>query len=366
MAASQASSLQPRALRAFATLVAPLATCALLAVGCGEQQTLAVRQAPARQEAPLLHGRIVARASTTLRAPQNVFRVGGWHSTSSFTHLIDVAAEGQAVTKDEVVARFRFRHQRAKSWIDTKVRRADAAAEKRALQTAQRTQELLADQRTRAIFADRARINTLKAPAISKRQLRLYEIDHQIASFEIEAINLRITAYRREAAAVTAFHRQARSRARAEVARYHRYKERYVLRAPHAGVVRYAYNRRRRRKIRKGDGMKAGMAVLSIARDARIAVRFFVPEHRLSELHAGDPVDVLSLTGDTAHAARVERIERFPQEIGFLREDSRLPNAREKAFVVRAEFERTATDLTAGNEVRVRVRTRAAADGGGA
>ena len=51
--------------------------------------------------------------------------------------------------------------------------------------------------------------------------------------------------------------------------------------------------------------------------------------------------------------AVVREMEDFPQEIGFLRKNDELPTAREKAYVVRADFVGTSQEMKAGLEVKV-------------
>jgi multidrug resistance efflux pump len=299
------------------------------------------------------HGRIVPTNATELRAPQNVFRVAGWTSESSSIDLIELAAENEAVTKGAVVARFRFRHARAKTYVDERLRQAAAAAEKEGIELDVKLQQLRASRDGLELAAARARVDTLKATAISQRQLQLYRIDHEIAAFEASAAARQLAAFERRAAAERDYHRRARARAGADLQRYFRNKARYHLVAPHDGIVRYAYNSQQHRKVRKGDGMNAGAAVLSIARDDALSVRFFVPEHQLASVRVGDEVAVLAVAAETIHRARVSRIERFPQEMGFLRQDADLPNAREKAYVARASFVNKPTGFAAGNEVQV-------------
>ena len=103
-----------------------------------------------------------------------------------------------------------------------------------------------------------------------------------------------------------------------------------------------------------------------LGRDERLAVRFFVPEHRLRAVNLSDTVTVLGRAGKE-YGAKVFRIERFPQEMGFLLQmnSEELPNAREKAFVVVAEVLGRAK-LATGNEIRVRLSPPRATKVGGA
>jgi multidrug efflux pump subunit AcrA (membrane-fusion protein) len=299
-------------------------------------------------------GFVVAREFTELRAPRNVFKLAGWHSVSGHTKLTKLAEEGRRVTKDEVVARFHFRHARALDRVKDRIRRAEAEAKESAIAEEKRLSELLAERRRRVLAAAAARLDTLKEAVISRRQLQLFQIAETQARFEVEAITARVAAQRKTLNAERAYHARKVARERANIARYRRQKARYSLRAPHAGVVRHAYFRHFRRKVKKGDGMPAGLPVVLLARDERLSVRCFVPEHRLDEIHIGQSVTVSVGGSTTKYNGEVTRIERFPQELGFLLGNDELPNARAKAFVVVADLG-ARSGLAAGNEVRVRL-----------
>jgi hypothetical protein len=94
---------------------------------------------------------------------------------------------------------------------------------------------------------------------------------------------------------------------------------------------------------------------MSVARDAALQVRFFVPEHLVWQVKVGAQVTVIAVSSADELPAVVKSIGYFPQELGFLLENEELPNGREKAFEVRAELE-AAKDLPAGTEVRVRLK----------
>jgi len=304
-------------------------------------------------EERLLLGFVVAREFTELRAPPNVFKLAGWHSSSGHTKLTMLAEEGKHVKRGEVVARFNFRHSRALDRIKDRIRRAEADQKKSAITQDKALSELLSQRHRRLLDVSTARLDTLKEAVISQRQLLLYRIAEKRALFEVEAITARGTAQRKTLQAERAYQLQRVTRERKNIGRYERQKERYSLRAPHAGVVRHAYYRRRRRKLKKGDGMPTGQPVILLAKDERLAVRCFIPEHRLHEVHLDQGVIVMGHS-TAKYPGKVTHIERFPQELGFLLRDNDLPNARVKAFVVVADLAK-GTKLAAGHEVRVRL-----------
>ncbi len=330
--------------------------CALLVLGC---QTAAEPAAPAPEPtAPTeddlpFDGRIEPTNATELHAPQNTFRIAGWSSDSGWIKLTELVAEGTEVAADAVVARFEFNGKRALPRIKEQIDRTKAEQKESAIDLEGELRDLRVEKDKRVLAAERARLDTLRGDAISKRQLALFRIEHEIARFEAEAVRQRLAAQRRRMASEAAWHAREVERAVGQQTRFDAYEVRFELRAPHAGVVRYAFLPMERRKVQKGDGVPAGRHVVSVARDERLSVRFYVPEHRCDDIAVGDVVQVRSVAADDRFPATVRRIELFPQELGFLREDDKLPNAREKAFAVVADLGEAVGALTAGNEVQV-------------
>lgn len=324
-----------------------LAGCAQAASGDGRTPA----EMPA--ETGLFDGRIVPTNATDLHAPQNVFRVANWSSDSGWAKLVELVDEGTEVKAGDVVARFEFRGIEALPRINERIRQARADSAKRAIELEAERRTLESERDKRVLAAERAQLDTLKAGVVSERQLALYGIERDIARFEADAMVERLAVHGRHAAATRAWHAEEVGRAEAQMTRFEAYKHRFELRAPHAGVVRHAFLPHERRKVKKGDGMAVGRHVLSIARDEQLSVRFFVPEHRAHELVAGRKVRVRVPTSGDDVPAVVRSVDQFPQEMGFLLEDERRPDAREKAFVVVADFTGPTGELAAGHEIRV-------------
>jgi hypothetical protein len=304
----------------------------------------------------LLDGRIVPGNATKMHAVKNSFRVGGWSGRGSWIKLVHLVPDGKEVEAGEIVARFDFRWERAKAWITERLQKARADAEKSGIDLECELRAMKVEEQKLAIEAERAAVDTLKEKAVSARQMEFYRILQKIAQFEAQAVGQRVVALEKHLEAEKAYHEKNLARVESDMVRYHAYESRFQLRAPHAGVIRHAYNKRERRKMQKGDGLPAGDVVLSIARDESLAVRFFVPEHRRDEVQPGQMVVAVDIGTDVEYPAVVRRAEPIPQELGFLLENDRLPQAREKAFAVMAEFEKTPENLKAGNEVKVRLR----------
>jgi multidrug efflux pump subunit AcrA (membrane-fusion protein) len=331
------------------------ALLALLLAGCQGVAAAPTESPDASVEASadLFDGRVVPTNATDLQAPANQFRVAGWSSDSSWTKIVDLVPEGQKVKAGDVVARFEFRATEALPRIKEQIQKAQADAQQFAIEQEAWVRNLQTDRDKLALAAERAKLDTQKEGAVSQRQLALYRIDADIAQFDADAAVERLAVAHRHGAAQAEWHKENVARAQAQQERFDAYKRRFELRAPHDGVVRYAFLPHEHRKVQKGDGMAAGRQVVSIARDEKLSVRFYVPEHRLHEVAVGQKVRVKSLTTSDERLATVRHVDTFPQEIGFLLEDDQRPDAREKAFVVIADFDGETGELAAGNEIRV-------------
>ena len=140
---------------------------------------------------------------------------------------------------------------------------------------------------------------------------------------------------------------------RNSIERYHAYERRTHILAPHAGLVRYGYLNHARRKLQKPDEMPSGTPFVFIAEDERLSVEMFVPEHRIRGISIGQKVHARLPDDERRIPAIVRAILPFPQEIGFLRGDDDLPDAREKAYAVVADFTDAPPFFSTGIEVRV-------------
>ncbi|MHB8872958.1 MAG: HlyD family secretion protein [Myxococcaceae bacterium] len=308
--------------------------------------------------AELFTGFSVAANATDVYAPESNFRVMGWSSSSGQTKLMELAPDGQQVKAGQLIARFEFPGRDALRWINERIQRADAEAAQSKLAAEQALEALFIEKRRKELEARLAGINVEKERSVSKRQAELYKIVRKVADFEVEATTQRIASTQRSKAAETGYQDLTVKRAKANLARYAFYERRYQVNAPHDGVVRHAFNSNERRKAQKGDALQSGQKVMSVARDATLAVKFFVPEHRIGEIAEGAEVTVSSPASAEELVAVVKSIDFFPQELGFLMENRNLPNGREKAFAVTATFAADPAGLSAGTELKVKARAR--------
>ncbi len=303
-------------------------------------------------------GFLVAASATDVYAPDFTFRVSGWSSSWGNCKLLELVEDGKTVKKGDVVARFEFGAKDALNWINDRIRRAQADEQQGRIGADRDVDSLTLEGQRKTIESRLAGLNLEKERAVSRQQAQIYRLAHQLAEFEVEASAQRLASRRQSRAAERAYLEGSVTQARADLDRYAFYERRFTLLAPHDGVVRHAFNPRERRKVKKADGLQSGSKVLSVGRDSTLAVRFFVPEHQLSRVKVGAKVTVVSVASAEEYSAEVKSIGFFPQELGFLLENEDLPNGREKAFEVKAEFATPPKDLNAGTEVRVRVAPR--------
>lgn len=312
--------------------------------------------APVAAAAPeLFQGFVVAASATDLYAPEFVFRVLGWHSDWGSRKLLELAPDGQPVTKGDVLARFEFGAEDALRHVNERIQRAQSDEHQSRIDASQAIEALEMDYRRKQIDAKLATLNLERERALSRRQADGLRISHQVAEFDVGAAEQRLASARTARAAEHQHRERTLARANEGMERYQFFRGRFQLTAPHDGVVRHAFNGRERRKLQKGDNTQAGMKILSLAQDDLLAIRFFVPEARAARIAVGSKLAVVIPTSAEELSAVVESVDFFPQEIGFLLENEGLANGREKAIQVRAALTSPSAGLAAGTEVRVKV-----------
>jgi biotin carboxyl carrier protein len=308
-------------------------------------------------QSDLFQGFLVPANATDIYAPEFSFKVSGWQSNWGNVKLLEIAADGKEVKAGDVVARFDFGAKDALRWINERIARAQADLSQGRVNGDQTVESRGMDERRKQIESQLAGLNVQKERAVSKIQGDVYKIARKLAEFEVDAARQRLESARAARNAERAHLEKALERTKEDLARYQYYEKRFTVRAPHDGVVRHAFNSRERRKVQKGDGISAGMKLMSVAKDPTLAVRFFVPEHRVAMVRAGLELTVSSVASAEEFPAVARTIDFFPQEIGFLLENEELPNGREKAFQIKGELLKAPEGVSAGTEVRVKVKT---------
>ena len=298
-------------------------------------------------------GVIIPKSAVELRVLQNYFSVQGWNSTSSGNKIVEMVEDAALVKKGDVLIEFDFSHTRALKFIKRSLNRQISFSQKHAAQDEERLIKLKHELNLRINESKLAKINTKKKAAISRRQFKLYEIEYKMAKFQVKAQKDKVAVFDELKRLNKKYQEKELKRWRENIKRYHIFEDRFKLRAPCDGIVRYAYNRGEKRKVSKGDYLQAGTHVLSLAKDESVALKFYVPENKLKHFKLNDKIYVNLLSEAEKYSAIVKKIEYFPQEIGFLKHNNKLPNAYEKAFVLHADFEKQPKNLSSGAEVEV-------------
>ena len=307
------------------------------------------------RDANIFRGIIEPVNATKLFAPRNEYKLGWTRRVSANTKLTELAEDGQKIEEGEVVAKFEFQGERIRRQVDEGLDVATAQLQRKAVELQSQKRQLLSEKRLKSIEAQKAEVDIRKGNAVSARDLKRYQLLYEKAEFEQKASAERFEAYREHLRAEKRFYQIEKRKAENDLNRYLAIERRYVVKAPHAGVVRHAFIPSRRRKVEINDYLRAGMHFISVAKDESVRVRFFVPESSLGKLKTDMPVMVESLSRDVAYEARVSKILPFPQELGFVLDDLNMPGAREKVYVALASFEEVIDNLAAGLEVKVRV-----------
>lgn len=327
----------------------------VIAAGCAKAGGTA--KAPPKKGASLaergFYGTITPRRATPLHAPPNVFRIKGWNSRSTWIKLIDVVQDGTRVEAKKEVARFEFPHEEALPWIKKRVTETQADLDNVRNNMEQDARLLGSAADVRGLARESAELDTGKQGLVSDRDLALLKLGAQRAAVEEDAAKQRVAASGARAVAELAVFNARADDWKNSIERYNAYERRTHIFAPHEGLVRYGYLNHARRKLQKPDDMPSGTPFIFIAEDERLAVEFLVPEHRVGAMSAGQKVSARLPDDERRVPATVREILPFPQEIGFLRGDDELPDAREKAYMVIADFDQAPSFFSSGIEVRV-------------
>ena len=299
------------------------------------------------------YGKIVPRKASSLTAPANILKLKGWTSRSGSIKLETLVDDGQQVEAGQEVARFEFDHSDALDWLKKRIAEAQASADSTRARIVDDTLTARGDADVKRLAAERATLDTERGTMISERELSLLRIEAERATVVADSAERLTTATRARAASEVAVEDSMLGEWKDAMRRYEMYKGQTRVLAPHAGVVRHGFLQRQRRKVQMADNLRSGTPFAFVARDQALAVEIYVPEHRVRQVAMGQQVTVRLPDDEHRVVAQVAEIAPFPQEIGFLRGDDELPDAREKAYVVIAEVSDPPAFLSSGVEVRV-------------
>ena len=331
----------------------------ILLTGCaaadpGETPTVPTPHAVA--EADRFEGRVIAANATDIQAPPTSYALNGHFYNHSWSNIDFLGKDGDTVKEGDVVARFKFYGKDQLPRIQSQIKRSRAESERTAVGLDSTLGSLLTQQKKSVLRTEAARLDTLKAGAVSARKLRIFELVHTMAKFEGKAIAARIGAHRDTMAAQKARDQLRVAHADKQLSLFGIYEKRFDIRAPHDGVVRHQRHPWHRRKVRKGDGLPSGSPVISLSQDDILAVEVFIPEALAAKVKVGHAVEVFSVSDERRWTVELNAIRPFPQRLGFLYKDEDHPRALERAYVGIASLPQNVDGLSAGNEVEVRLR----------
>lgn len=336
----------PRFLACFA--IATLAGCAPAPAASTADPTPA-----ASLTAAGLYGKIVPRRAIPLHAPASVFRMKGWSSSSSWIKLLDIAADGTRIEAGKELAHFEFRSEDALPWIKRKITESEADLESARSQVRGERERLSADTAVKGLARESADLDLGREGLVSDRDLQLLKLGASRARAEEANAGTLAVASAAQTSSDLAYLQARADDWKTGITRYQMFEGKTHVLAPRAGWVRYAYLNHVHRKVQKSDEMPSGIPFVYVAEDETLSVELFVPELRIRSISLGQKLRVRLPDEERRVDAVVREIAPFPQEIGFLRGDDDLPDAREKAYSVIADFDPTPPFFSSGVEVRV-------------
>jgi multidrug efflux pump subunit AcrA (membrane-fusion protein) len=308
---------------------------------------------PERRPTPAYFGRIVPRKATPVHAPPAIFRLKSWNNRSNWIKIMDLVADGAKVEKGQEVARFEFTSEEALPWIKERIAEARANLESSRVEVGENGRSQRTKVEVLRLDAERAALDTQKEGLVSDRDLALLELAAERARVERDMQARMLGANEAKGRTEVRYLEETAREWERGLDTYAFYERRAHVLAPTAGVVRYAYLNNVRRKVQKADNMPSGTPFALIAEDERLSVEVLVPEHAIGGYALGVKLAVRLPDAAERFQSAVREIAPFPQEIGFLRGDDDLPDAREKVFVVTADFDEAPASLKSGIEVRV-------------
>ncbi len=317
----------------------------------GKQSTPSKKRGPQKE---IFDGLIISSNATKLRAPIAYFSIRNWTSSASWVKLQKLAEDGTEVKKGDLVGGFEFHGKNALPKVIAAIAEAKADFEKGQVNDSSTRMEMVADIERSGLDAERLDLDVSRGDTISQREMKSFEIQRDLANFDVNASRQFLRAQRISDKSTQNALSKKVELAEEDQVRFKMFEERFKVRAPHDGVVRHARHRRRNRKIQQGDGMPSGMHFVSLAEDAVVEVTILIPEKKFKMAMSQKEYFVKSPNGDERYPVDVTSVESFPQTIGFAKQDTKLPNAREIVYIVHAKFRgEVGAGMKSGLEVKV-------------
>ncbi|MFZ2956213.1 MAG: hypothetical protein WA705_04930 [Candidatus Ozemobacteraceae bacterium] len=304
----------------------------------------------AADELPPWEGRLVPRDFVSLCAPENSLSLPFWRSTSSSIQLTEIERENKRVKAGDVIARFSFMQEEARDVLEQRQAKVKAQAEEQLLKLKKKISELEAALNVRKILTETANLDLIQGTNFSRIRKATLEFAARQQAFERKSQEHKLKAARENFSQVELVCKNRLAIWNRYFEMYEHAKKRYTVVSPEDGYLFYPHIERKKRKVQKGDDLHSGTQFLSVVKSDRSQLLFFLPEKELYRIKTG--AEVLIFVDGREIPACVTEIGFFPQRIGDVKDDYKLPDAWEKCFVVKADVLKP---LAVGSNSNVRV-----------
>lgn len=297
-------------------------------------------------------GQIVPKDFVAFVAPQNTLNLPFWGSSSNGIQLINIEKEGKQVKAGDLLAEFKFRMHGAQDQIERQSSQIMANNEKALLNMEKVIVEIRQKLESIKIKTQQAKLDLQKKSHLSQIRQKILDCDFAILSFETEALQHKLEAARQNLEIHRNLFKKREGIWANYFAIYDATKARFKINSPTEGYLFYPMLEKHNRKIRSGDNLNSGVHFLSLAKSEKSELLFYLPEKDLLKVKPDDRVFII-ISAEEEVPARVIEVGFFPQLVGDVMQNYRLPNAWDKCFIVKAEIE---VDLQASALGSVKVR----------
>lgn len=299
---------------------------------------LSVFQILQGKEPDRYEGQIIPKDFIPFAAPMNTMNLPFWGSSSNGIQLLTVENEGRQVKAGDCIAEFLFRMDGARDHLDRQLpqiqannKKALMAMEKEIVNINQSLEEV-------NIRAQQAKLDLQKKSHLSLIKQKILDCDFNILSFETQALKHKLEAAKKNLEIHKNLFQKRENIWLGYYSIFESTKARYKVYSPEGGTLYYPILEAQNRKVRPGDRMNSGVHFLSLVVSESRELIFYLPEKDLLKVREGDQV-IIELSDKRDVIARVREKSFFPQLIGDIMKNFRLPDAWDKCFVVKADIE---------------------------
>lgn len=300
----------------------------------------------------LYDGQIVPRDYIAFCAPQNTLNLPFWGSSSNGIQLTSIEPEGKKVKAGDTLAVFQFRMEGAKDHLDRQFPQIKASNEEHLLRLQKAIDKLRQDLERMTIKTQQASLDLQKKSHLSLIRQKILDCDYNLLSFETRALEYQLKASIENLAILKSYFEKTEKIWKFYFEIFDVTKARYTVKTPEDGYLFYPVLDQQNRKVRAGDRFNSGVHFLSLGTSEKSELIFYLPEKDFQKAKPGDTV-FIDLAPESDVAAKIREIGFFPQLIGDVMRNFRLPNAWDKCFIVKAEI---MGDLRASSIGNVKVR----------